>query len=327
MSDNSARGRPAARLLGGVLVGAAAALLFVLEKRRPLREATQAEPARIMRNLVLGAASMVVVGALEAPVTAPLAKRAAQERRGLVQRLRAPAWLRDGLAVLALDYTIYLWHIATHRVPLLWRFHLVHHIDLDMDTTTALRFHAVDMVLSVPYRAAQVALIGASPRALAVWQSWFFLSVLFHHSNLALPPRWDRRLAWIVTTPGMHAIHHSAVQDQTNSNWSSGLSIWDRLHRTLRLDVPQGSIRIGVPAYRDPAETRIGPSLTMPFRPARDAWMSPGQTPSDQAMTQRGRTKPTARTQSTRRPYQALSTAGGASRRGAKPLIVEARRT
>lgn len=288
------RRRTTVPLLGAALLGAAAVALVVLERRQPLRQGTQAEPARILRNLALGAASMAVVAAMESPVTLPLSVRAAQRRRGLVQMLPAPPWLRDAMAVLAMDYTIYLWHVATHRIPLLWRFHLVHHIDLDLDTTTALRFHAADMAISVPYRAAQIALLGVSPRALGWWQRWFFLSVLFHHSNLALPRRWDARLALVVTTPGMHGIHHSAVKDQTDSNWSSGFSFWDRLHRTLRLDVPQETIRIGVPAYRDPSETRLRPSLAMPFRPGRNAWAAPDQTP-DQAPARPGRTKPTAR--------------------------------
>jgi hypothetical protein len=156
-----------------------------------------------------------------------------------------------------MDYTIYLWHIATHHFAFLWRFHLVHHVDLDLDMTTALRFQAADMALSTPYPAVQVALIGVSPRALSVWQGWFFLSVLFHHSNLRLPERMERILALALTTPRMHGIHHSTVREETDPNWSSGFSFWDRLHGTFRNDVPQAEIAIGVPGYPDPAEIRL----------------------------------------------------------------------
>lgn len=262
-------------LAGGAVLGVAALAIFVGEKRRPLRVPTQAEPSRSIANLVLGGMSMAVINLLEKPITQPLAERAEAERRGLVQWLPAPAGVRDAVAVLLMDYTIYLWHVATHRVPFLWRFHLVHHLDMDLDTTTALRFHAADMAISAPYRAAQVALLGVSPRALRIWQAWFFLAVWFHHSNLALPGRWDRILARIVTTPRMHGIHHSTVRDETDSNWSSGFAFWDHLHGTFRLDVPQDAIAIGVPAYRDPAEARVEPSLAMPFRPERDAWAPP----------------------------------------------------
>lgn len=264
-------------LLPTLTLGAAAAIL-VGERRSPLRQRTQAEPSRIVRNLALGAFSMGVVSAVEGPVVRPLARRAEARHRGLVQRIPAPAWLRDAAAVLAMDYTIYLWHILTHKVPVLWRLHLVHHVDLDMDATTALRFHAADMLVSVPYRAAQVALLGVSPRALRFWQAFFFLSVLFHHSNLRLPPRLERRLSRVLTTPRMHGIHHSTVRTETGSNWSSGFSLWDHLHRTFRLDVPDRRVQVGVPAYRDPSSIQLRPSLAMPFLRQRDAWQAqPGR--------------------------------------------------
>lgn len=259
-------------IAGGASLGLAALALFLAEKKRPLRQATQTEPARSIANLVLGAMSMTVVALIEAPLTKPLSARAEDRRTGLVQLLPLPAWARDVAAVLLMDYTIYLWHVATHKLSFLWRFHLVHHVDLNLDTTTALRFHAVDMAISAPYRAAQVALIGVSPRAMQLWQGWFFASVLFHHSNLALPERVEWMLARVVTTPRMHGIHHSAVREHTDSNWSSGFAFWDHLHGTFRLDVPQAAITIGVPAYRRSDETRIAASLAMPFGHERDAW-------------------------------------------------------
>lgn len=265
---------------GAAVLGVAGFALLFAERRRPLRTPTQAEPGRSIANLALGAISMATVALVEAPLTRPLAKRAEQHRAGFVQRLPLPAWARDAAAVLLMDYTIYLWHIATHKVPLLWRFHLVHHVDLDLDTTTALRFHGADMAISAPVRAAQVALIGVSPRALHVWQGWFFFAVLFHHSNLRLPERFERILARIITTPRMHGIHHSAVRGETDSNWSSGFAFWDHLHRTFRLDVPQDTIVIGVPAYRDPAASGILASLALPFGAGRDAWSPPPRKPT-----------------------------------------------
>ena len=258
--------------LGPILAMAGLAAVLVLERRAPLRGPTQREPARTARNLALGLLSMAVVAAAEGPLVGRLAHAVEKRRWGLAQRLPMPTVLRDALAMLGMDYTMYVWHVLTHKVPFLWRFHLVHHVDLDLDSTTALRFHAVDMLISVPWRAAQVLLLGTSRRALAIWQGFFFASVVFHHSNLRLPPRLERAMASVLTTPRMHGIHHSAVQDQTDSNWSSGLSLWDHLHRTFRLDVPQRAIRIGVPGYRNPAELRLLPSLALPFRRQRDAW-------------------------------------------------------
>jgi len=253
------------------MAGAAIAL-FIAEKRRPLRQQRQDEPSRMIRNLVMGAGSIAVVTFLQRPLVDPLAARVREQRWGIAQRIDGPEWFRDAVAFLLLDYTMYVWHVLTHKVPVLWRFHLVHHIDLDLDTTTALRFHAADMAISVPWRAGQVAICGASPRALLLWQSFFFVSVLFHHSNMRLPLALERRLVRVLTTPRMHGIHHSMVREETDSNWSSGISLWDWLHGTIRVDVPQEAITIGVPAYADPKETKFGPSLLLPFREQRDAW-------------------------------------------------------
>jgi len=269
------------RLAIPAAMACAVAAIVIGERRSPLRSRTQPGPQRIVTNLVLGAMSMAVVAAVEGPLVRHLADQASNRRRGLAQAAPLPAWARDGLAVLGMDYTIYLWHILTHKVPALWRLHLIHHMDLDLDASTALRFHAVDMLVSVPYRAAQVALLGVSARALRVWQGFFFLSVLFHHSNLRLPGQLDRRLSWLLTTPRMHGIHHSTRPEETGSNWSSGLSLWDRLHHTFRIDVPQRRIHIGVPAFRDPAETHVWPSLQRPFRPQRDAWTPAGRAYDD----------------------------------------------
>ncbi|HZG54488.1 MAG TPA: sterol desaturase family protein, partial [Pyrinomonadaceae bacterium] len=153
-----------------------------------------------------------------------------------------------------------------------WRFHLVHHADLDLDASTALRFHFGELLFSVAWRAAQVLALGVSPRSLSTWQSLLFVSILFHHSNARLPIGVERRLNLILVTPRMHGIHHSTVREERDANWSSGLTLWDRLHGTLRLNVPQAEIEIGVPAYRAPEELGLVALLKLPFgaeRPAR----------------------------------------------------------
>jgi sterol desaturase/sphingolipid hydroxylase (fatty acid hydroxylase superfamily) len=267
----AASGRlPAAAALAGAI-----GLLLLAERRSPRRPPTQAEPARRLRNLALGGLSLAVAGAVQRPLLPRLAARAEGRRLGLAQRLPGPAWVRDAAAFLAMDYAMYGWHVLTHKVPALWRLHLVHHVDLDLDASTALRFHALDMLVSLPFRAGQVVLLGASPRALRWWQSWFFVSILFHHANLRLPDAIERRLSRVLTTPAMHGIHHSAVRGETESNWSSGLSLWDHLHGTFRRDIAPSRVVIGVPAYRDPVELRLVPSLRMPFATQRDAWVPP----------------------------------------------------
>jgi sterol desaturase/sphingolipid hydroxylase (fatty acid hydroxylase superfamily) len=200
-----------------------------------------------------------------------------EERRwGLLKGRRLPGRLEVLLAVVLLDYTLYIWHILLHRVPLLWRLHQPHHVDLDLTATTALRFHFSELLASVPWRMGQICLIGVSPVSLRVWQTALFIEVVFHHSNLEVPYEVERWLSRIVVTPRMHGIHHSIVAEETNSNWSSGLTIWDRLHGTLRLNVPQDRITIGVPAYRDRTEVSLAEVLAMPFKEQRDSWRLPG---------------------------------------------------
>jgi sterol desaturase/sphingolipid hydroxylase (fatty acid hydroxylase superfamily) len=223
------------------LAAAAIGGLLIAERLWPKRVRTQPEPARTMTNLTLGATSLAVVAAVQRPLAMPLAARVEARRQGLAQQLPAP--LRDLAAMLLLDWSNYHWHVATHRVGWLWRLHLVHHSDRDMDASTALRFHAVDMGVSVALRLAQVRVLGVSPRALQLWEGFFFASVLFHHADLDLP--FDAPLAWLLTTPGMHDIHHRADATALDSNFSAGLSLWDRLHGTFSDREPP--VPIGVP--------------------------------------------------------------------------------
>ncbi len=205
-------------LAGLLLIGGTLAALSWLERRRPLRRETESKPRRSLRNLAVAGLAAATIRAVETPVVGPLAELVEHRRWGLVPRLPLPGRLKGLIALLLLDYSFYLWHVLTHRIPFLWRFHRVHHVDLDLDATTAIRFHFAEMALSVPFRAAQVVAIGVSPRVLATWQTLGLLEILFHHSNVDLPPRVERWLGCLVVTPRMHGIHHSAVEDETNSN-------------------------------------------------------------------------------------------------------------
>jgi sterol desaturase/sphingolipid hydroxylase (fatty acid hydroxylase superfamily) len=257
-----------------IAAAAAAAwlVLLLLEWRRPLRAMVEPKTRRTARNLTLAGLSAAAVQLTQVPVLVWVAGLVETQRVGLVNRLPLPYAARVALAVLLLDYTLWHWHWLTHKVPLLWRFHRVHHVDRDMDASTALRFHFGEMVLSVPYRALQVAVIGADPFAVGLWQALLLVSILFHHSNVRLPIGLERTLVRLVVTPRMHGIHHSQVRHETDSNWSSLISAWDYLHGTLLLDVPQQAVEIGVPAYRDPTAVTLGKALWLPFRRRSADW-------------------------------------------------------
>jgi sterol desaturase/sphingolipid hydroxylase (fatty acid hydroxylase superfamily) len=254
------------------VIAALFAALLVLEVVRPLRPAVEPKPRRVARNLGLAGLGLATLSLLQAPLLLPVAEWARREHFGLLNRATLPRGVEVAAAVLLLDYTLWHWHWLTHRVPFLWRFHLVHHVDLDLDASTALRFHFGELALSVPYRVTQVAVIGADPFSVALWQVLLMASILFHHSNLRLPAGLERVLVRLVVTPRMHGIHHSDYENETNSNWSSLLSAWDYLHGTLVLSVPQRALAIGVPAYRDAHEVRFGKVLALPFRKQRQDW-------------------------------------------------------
>jgi sterol desaturase/sphingolipid hydroxylase (fatty acid hydroxylase superfamily) len=136
---------------------------------------------------------------------------------------------------------------------------------LDLTASTAIRFHFGEITISVLFRAGQILLIGVSPKALNIWQSLLFLSVLFHHSNVRLPKHFEEKLQKIIVTPRLHGIHHSMKPDEMNSNWSSGLTVWDFLHRTFRNDVPQKNITIGTENFDEQREVTFGKILIAPF--------------------------------------------------------------
>jgi sterol desaturase/sphingolipid hydroxylase (fatty acid hydroxylase superfamily) len=258
----------------GSLVAGAFGLLLWAERRRPLRHPVESKLQRAGRNLAVAAAGGFALQLAEKPVANWLTDFVERRRLGLVKRVHLPLWLEVPFGVLLLDYTLYWWHVLTHRVPWIWRFHLSHHVDLDLDVLTALRFHFGELMLAVPWRAGQILVIGVSPLALSVWQTGLLLSIMFHHSNVELPVGLERWLVRFIVTPRMHGIHHSVVRAEASSNWSSGLTLWDRLHGTLKLNVPQQAVTIGVLAYRDPSELTLGEVLELPFGEERSAWDS-----------------------------------------------------
>ena len=242
--------------------------LTIAERRWPLRRRVEPPNRRLRRNLAMAAMTAGVTAALQQPLVDRVMRRTMARRSGLLRRIPSPA-LRFVLGILLLDYTLWWWHWLNHTAPALWRFHVVHHADLDLDTSTAVRFHFGEMALAAFFRAAQVRLLGVDEQALAWWQRMLLLSILFHHSNLRLPEELDRRLRRLFVTPRMHGIHHSEIEDETNSNWSSLFTWWDFLHGTFREGVPQEAITIGVPGWKDPHGLGIAEMIRMPARTVR----------------------------------------------------------
>ena len=239
--------------------------MLLAERFAPLRRSVESKLRRVVRNLTIGGVSVALTPLLQVPLLQPVASWIVRDRVGLLQVTNWPRWVEILIGIVLLDYTLWWWHWANHRVPFFWRFHLVHHADRDLDTSTALRFHFGELMLSIPIRAAQMIIIGVDRQTLWLWQTILFGSILFHHSNVRLPLGLERVLVHIVVTPRMHGIHHSDRLNETNSNWSSLLSWWDYLHRTMLLDVPQSDVVIGVPAYSEASDVTVGKMLLQPF--------------------------------------------------------------
>jgi sterol desaturase/sphingolipid hydroxylase (fatty acid hydroxylase superfamily) len=259
-------------LITAVVIAVTFALMLLCESLSPLRQSREPKLRRIARNLGTAGISLAAMTLLQAPLLVPVSRWTMENRVGLLNLVGWPAWVEILVAIVLLDYTLWWWHRANHQVPFLWRFHLPHHVDRDLDTSTALRFHFGELTLSIIYRAGQIMVIGTNPLILWLWQTILFASILFHHSNVRLPGSLERWLVLLIVTPRMHGIHHSHRMNETNSNWSSLFSCWDYLHRTLLLNVPQRDVTIGVPAYQKPEDVTVGKVLSIPFVNQRDDW-------------------------------------------------------
>ena len=261
---------PIPNSIRGIIIGTWIVGLIWFEHKRALRPVHRSKIRRDARNLTIAVLAGAVMQAAEVPVAFKLAELTQAKGWGILPCTPLPAIARSIAGILLLDYTLYWWHFLTHRVPGLWRFHRVHHLDLEMDATTALRFHFGEIAISVLFRAAQMVGIGPTVATVAVWQMFLFLCILFHHSNVRLPLAVERKLARIVVTPRLHGIHHSIAPEQVNSNWSSGLSVWDWLHATLRTDTAQSDIELGVRGFLKEEQVTLGKALALPLRGPAD---------------------------------------------------------
>lgn len=248
--------------------------LFWLQWRFPLRRQQFRTLHRLIRNFLLSVPGFAVVRLAMLPIPLAAAMWAQDRHSGLLNWLALPRWVAVVATFPLMDYAYWWWHWANHMLPLFWRFHNVHHTDLDMDVSTAARFHFGEMLFSGGFLSLAVIVFGIAPIMLLVFFTTFEAATLFHHSNWRLPIGLERVLNMIIVTPRMHGIHHSIVQRETNSNWGTIFCWWDKFHRTLRRDVPQDELTIGVAAYRDERELTLGQLLVLPFRKQRP-WQLP----------------------------------------------------
>ena len=232
------------------LLGAGALLgLWLLESLAPTYHASRDRTAHAMRNLSLGAANALVAAALLVAVTVAVIEVCRRPGFGLLRWVELPIVARWAIALVALDLTHYAAHIAFHKTPALWRIHAVHHHDADVDVTTAARFHPLEIAAHALAMLPAIALVGLSLRHVVAYETALVATSMFHHANLRMPRRLDRLLRLLIVTPRMHWVHHSEWQPETDSNYGSVLSLWDRLFGTFRLRPDPASIRFGLEGF------------------------------------------------------------------------------
>jgi len=248
------------------------AAMALLELAIPRRELSAPKGRRWLTNLSIVAIDSLLVrlmGALAVPLVAVAAALWAETQRiGLFNVLSWPDWFEIVIALIVLDFAIWLQHLASHKVPVLWRLHRMHHADLDVDVTTALRFHPIEIALSMLWKIVWVLLLGASALAVLLFEVILNGCAMFNHANVELPQRVDRILRLFLVTPDMHRVHHSVRYREHDSNYGFNLSLWDRLFSTYTPQPESGhrDMQVGLAYYRSDGPTRLLWSLAVPFR-------------------------------------------------------------
>jgi sterol desaturase/sphingolipid hydroxylase (fatty acid hydroxylase superfamily) len=242
-------------------------ILMVLQLARPRRLPVQGNWYRQVNNILLLVVNIIVVRLLVPLALFDVAVYASEKNIGLFNFVEMPLLINIVLTLIIFDLLIYIQHVITHKVNFLWRIHRVHHIDREVDVTTGIRFHPFEIVLSVFYKMLAVVIIGPVAFAIILYEILLNAAALFTHSNILLNPKLDNFLRTIIVTPDMHRIHHSVLNDETNSNYGNIFSIWDKLFKTYRLFPKAGydDMVIGLNEFREPASGQLLQLLKTPF--------------------------------------------------------------
>jgi len=238
--------------------------LWSWETLRPLFHWPQQRGRHALRNLSLALFNAIVTGALFGTAIVFAANWTVENRFGLLQLSDQYATVRFIAGLILLDGWMYFWHRLNHQIPLLWRFHRMHHSDLKMDVTTATRFHVGEHMISAGLRLMLIPLLGLSVWQIVIYEMTVVAMTHFHHANISIG-RTDRVFRWLIVTPDMHKVHHSRWQPETDSNYSVVLSIWDRMARTFRKSSDVNAIAFGLDQFADERWQTIGGMMKTPL--------------------------------------------------------------
>ena len=249
------------------------AVMALWEVFSPRREPSVGRLPRWPSNLGIVVVDAVTVRLVVPTAAVGAAVMASEYGWGVFNLLAAPYWLAAVLGFLLLDLVIYTQHVLFHHIPVLWRLHRMHHADLDFDVTTGLRFHPIEILISIFIKIGIVIALGIPAIAVLAFEVALNATSMFNHSNVTMPPWLDRSVRLVVVTPDMHHVHHSIKRYETDSNFGFNLPWWDWLFGTYRPQPEAGhrDMTIGLPIFRDPGELRLDRLLTQPFRNDRTA--------------------------------------------------------
>ncbi len=244
------------------------ATLALLELFAPRRDVKPVKARRWFTNIGIVILDSVILRLVFKAAAVGGALWAAENGIGLFNNISAPVWIAVIASFVVLDFAIWLAHVASHKVPFLWRIHRMHHSDVDFDLTTAVRFHPIEIVLSMVWKYLIVLAIGAPAVAVLIFEIVLNGAAMFNHSNIKLPLWLDRWIRLLIVTPDMHRVHHSIDMRETDSNYGFNLSIWDRMFRTYVYQPSLGheGMKIGLAEWQDDRPTGIGWTLMVPFR-------------------------------------------------------------
>jgi sterol desaturase/sphingolipid hydroxylase (fatty acid hydroxylase superfamily) len=244
------------------------AIMALWELASPRRVLSVSKPLRWINNLGLVFLNSFVLRLLFPAAAVGVAVFATQQGWGLLNYYQLPLLWSVIIAVITMDFVIYVQHVMVHAIPLLWRFHRVHHADLDYDVTTGARFHTLEIILSMLIKFATILLLGPPVVGVIIFEVMLNATAMFNHANIRLPDAVDRMLRWVLVTPDMHRVHHSVEDNETNSNFGFSLTWWDRLFGTYIAQPRAGQtgFTIGIHKYRDEKQVdRLPGMLMLPF--------------------------------------------------------------
>ncbi|MBU1273810.1 MAG: sterol desaturase family protein [Proteobacteria bacterium] len=247
------------------IFGGGLLLFLLLELAAPYRRPSVSKFKRWFINLGMTVFNSLVLRLIYSGAVLGVSAYVTANQIGLLQLIPLPYWARLVITVVFLDLILWVWHLLNHVAPLLWRFHRVHHTDLNMDVSTATRFHLGELAISESIKLGLVFFLGADLLGVLIFESSLVLAAQFQHSSLKAPAWLERVWWWLFVPPSMHRIHHSVVIRERNSNYGTILSIWDRFLGTLVKEVNQDHIKIGVGGHFDEKKLGLGRLLIMPF--------------------------------------------------------------